>query len=286
MRQAPPTRPFIKMHGLGNDFVVIDARAEPLALAPAEIRAIGDRRTGVGFDQLLIIEPPRSPGADAFMRIANPDGSAAGACGNGTRCVADLLLRESGRQATVIETVAGLLVAERESAGRIKVDMGEPRLDWRDIPLAQAMDTNHLDLAVGSLGDPCAVSMGNPHVVFFVPDTASVPLDRLGPEIEHHPLFPRRANVNVAQVIDARQIRLRVWERGVGLTRACGSGACATAVAAHRRALVGRSVDVRLDGGLLTIEWRLDNHVYMTGPIAISFTGEIDETLLAQGAPP
>ncbi|MFO0995985.1 MAG: diaminopimelate epimerase [Alphaproteobacteria bacterium] len=276
--------PFIKMHGLGNDFVVLDARRQPVSLDERQARAIADRHTGVGCDQVITVDAPRRKEADVFMRIQNADGDDVEACGNGTRCVAALLLRESGRAATVIETVAGLLVAERESGGRIKVDMGEPRLDWRDIPLRDAADTNHLALTVESLSDPCAVSMGNPHVVFFVPDTESVPLDRLGPRIEHDPIFPRRANVSVAQILDPRRIRLRVWERGVGITRACGSGACATVVAGHRRALVGRTVDVQLDGGLLTIEWRMDNHVYMTGPIAVSFTGEIDETLLSQGA--
>ncbi len=279
-------RPFIKMHGLGNDFVVLDARRHPLTLDQSQARAIADRHTGVGCDQIITVDIPRQRGADVFMRIQNADGDEVEACGNGTRCVADLLLRETGRQAAVIETVAGLLVAERESADRIKVDMGEPRLDWHEIPLAQAMDTSHINLTVESLSDPCAVNMGNPHIVFFVPDAASVPLERLGPMIEHHPIFPQRANVNVAQVLDTRQIRLRVWERGVGITRACGSGACATVVAAHRRALVGRSVDVRLDGGVLAIEWRLDNHIYMTGPIAVSFTGEIDETLLSRGGRP
>jgi diaminopimelate epimerase len=276
--------PFIKMHGLGNDFVVLDARRRPMALDRDQARAIADRHTGVGCDQIITVDAPHNRDADVFMRIQNADGDEVEACGNGTRCVADLLLRETGRDATVIETVAGLLVAERSGGGRIKVDMGEPRLDWRDIPLTQAADTIHLNLAVDSLSDPCAVNIGNPHVVFFVPDVAAVALDRLGPQIEHHPIFPQRANVNVAQVLDPHQIRLRVWERGVGITRACGSGACATVVAAHRRALVGRAVDVRLDGGVLTIEWRMDNHIHMTGPIAVSFTGEIDEALLSRSA--
>lgn len=275
MRQAPPTRPFIKMHGLGNDFVVIDARAEPLALAPAEIRAIGDRRTGVGFDQLLIIEPPRSPGADAFMRIANPDGSAAGACGNGTRCVADLLMSETGCDRLVIETDAGLLAAARASGERISVDMGPARLDWREIPVAAACDTLHMPVSEGPLADPVGVNMGNPHAVFFVADAAIIDLPRLGPILEHHSFFPERANIGVVQRLASDRLRLRVWERGAGITPACGSGACAAQVAAHRRGLTGRKAMVVVDGGELEIEWLADGHVLMTGPVALSFKGEL-----------
>jgi len=275
MRQASHTRPFLKMHGLGNDFVVIDARAQPLALAAEEIRALADRRTGIGFDQLLVIEPPRRPGADLFMRIANPDGSAASACGNGTRCVADLLMTEGGRDRLVIETDAGLLSAARASGGRIAVDMGPARLDWRDIPVAAACDTLHMPVAEGPLADPVGVNMGNPHAVFFVADAAAIDLPRLGPMLEHHRFFPERANIGVAQLLASDRLRLRVWERGAGITLACGSGACAALVAAQRRGLTGRKATVVVDGGELEIEWLADGHVLMTGPVVLSFKGEL-----------
>jgi diaminopimelate epimerase len=272
------SRPFIKMHGLGNDFVVIDARDRTLALSPAEASAIADRRSGIGCDQLLILEKPAKPNlADVFMRILNSDGSEAGACGNGTRCVADLLMREMGRDKLVIETTAGLLDAERATGGRISVDMGLAKLDWRDIPLKEACDTNHVPLALGPLKDPVAVNMGNPHAVFFVDDAAKVDLAALGPVLEHHAIFPERANIEVAQLIGADKIRLRVWERGAGITLACGSGACATAVAASRRGLTGRKATIVLERGELEIEWLKDGHVLMTGPVAVSFTGVLPQ---------
>ncbi|MGD9537350.1 MAG: diaminopimelate epimerase [Alphaproteobacteria bacterium] len=273
--------PFIKMHGLGNDFVVLDGRVRPIALDAGAVRAIADRRTGVGCDQLLEIEPARSKDADVFMRIYNPDGGEVGACGNGTRCVAALLARESGRRRIVIETRAGLLRAEARDGGLVAVDMGEPGLDWRDIPLARQMDTLHLDLSAGALRDPAAVSMGNPHAVFFVPDAEAVDLATLGPQLEHDPLFPERANIEAAQVLDRERIRLRVWERGAGLTLACGTGACATLVAAVRRGLTGRRARVILDGGPLDIEWREDGHVVMAGPVATSFTGILPDAAAA-----
>ena len=271
--------PFLKMHGLGNDFVVLDGRARPIALTEDVARAIADRKTGVGCDQLIMLE--RSPRADAFMRIHNADGGEVEACGNATRCIAALLFRESGREEAVIETGAGLLRARAAADGRVSVDMGELRTGWRDIPLARAMDTLHVDLALGPLADPVCGDIGNPHATFFVADAEAVDLARLGPELEHHALFPERANIGVAQLLGPDRLRLRVWERGVGITRACGTGACAAAVAAARRGLTGRRARVLLDGGELDIEWRADGHVVMTGPVATSFTGELARELLA-----
>ncbi len=268
-------RPFIKMHGLGNDFVVVDARREPFALTDDLARAIADRHTGVGCDQLLIIEPPSNGSADVFMRIRNHDGGEVGACGNGTRCVAALVMAETGQEALTIETRAGLLEARAAGAGRVTVDMGEARSGWRDIPLSEERDTLHLGLNNGPLHDPVGVNMGNPHAVFFVEAVENLPLEQLGPALEHDPLFPERANIGAAAVTGPNQLRLRVWERGVGLTRACGSGACAAAVAAARRGITGREVEVVLDGGALELVWREDGHVLMTGPVATAFTGEL-----------
>jgi diaminopimelate epimerase len=268
---------FLKMHGCGNDFVVFDERAGALGLTAARAAAIADRRTGVGCDQLIAIEPaPAGSNADAFMRIRNPDGAEAGACGNATRCVVDLLARETGRRVQVICTVAGNLPSEALPDGRVRVDMGAARLDWPDIPLARQMDTLHLDLAAGPVANPAAASMGNPHATFFVDDVAHVPVAKLGPVLEHDALFPERANIGFAQIMAPDRIRLRVWERGAGLTLACGSGACAALVNAHRRGLTGRRATVVVDGGELEIEWREDGHVLMTGPVATAFTGEID----------
>ena len=271
---------FVKMHGLGNDFVVLDARAEPLPLGERQACAIADRKTGIGCDQLITLEPARDPRADAFMRIHNADGGEVEACGNAARCVAALLMRESRRDQVMIETVVGLLPAERRADGLVAVDMGIVRLDWRQIPLARPMDTLHLDLVVGPLVDAVAVNVGNPHAVFFVPDAEAIDLETWGPKVERHPLFPERVNVEVAHRGADGSFRMRVWERGVGMTRACGTGACATLVAAHRRGLAGREATVRLDGGPLAIEWRADGHVVMTGPVATSFTGRLDRSLL------
>jgi diaminopimelate epimerase len=211
------------------------------------------------------------------MRVWNADGGEIGACGNGARCVGWLVMEAAGRDEAVIETAAGLLQVRRAQGGLVTVDMGEPGLRWRKIPLAREMDTRRLDLAVEpGLADPGCVSMGNPHVVFFVDDALAAPAERVGPIVEHHPLFPDRANVGFAQIKGEDRIRLRVWERGVGLTRACGTGACAAVVAAYRRGLAGRSVTVELDGGELEIEWReADRHVLMTGPVAVEFTGAL-----------
>ena len=270
--------PFIKMHGLGNDFVVLDARRQPVALTPEIIRAIGDRRTGVGFDQLLTLMP--SDSADCFMRIDNSDGSSAGACGNGTRCVGRLLLEESGGAAVVIDSPGGLLQVARAGDGLFTARMGQPRFGWQDVPLAREMDTLHLDLTVGELSDPVAVSMGNPHVVFFVADAEAVPLSELGPLVENHELFPDRANVSVAARRQDGTFRLRVFERGAGITSACGSGTCATYAAARARGLVDGPVRIDLDGGPLWMDMDADGAVLMTGAASLSFHGILDPELL------
>ncbi len=272
--------PFRKMHGLGNDFVVIDARSAEVTLSPDAARRIADRRRGVGFDQLVLLEPPRDPSAAAFVRFLNADGSEAGACGNGSRCVGWLLAEEMGQESLAIETLGGLLSCRREADGRMTVDLGPAKTDWREIPLARDLDTVSLPLARGGLKDPAALSVGNPHATFFVPDAEAVALDTLGPELEVDPLFPERANIAVAEVTGADQLRVRVWERGVGITQACGTGASAAAVNAARRGLTGRSVEVALDGGSLSIHWRADGHVEMTGPIATAFSGLLPPEIL------
>ncbi|WP_445678997.1 diaminopimelate epimerase [Radicibacter daui] len=274
-------RPFWKMHGLGNDFVVLDGREHPIALSDESAAAIADRKTGVGCDQLILLEAPRTPGTDVYMRIRNNDGGEVEACGNATRCVADLLARETGRSNIVIETVAGLLNADAFAPGAATVDMGPARLDWQDLPLAREMDTLSLPLSAGPLANPVGVSMGNPHAVFFVPDAEAVDLASLGPGLEHDPLFPKRANIEAVTVLADGSLRQRTWERGVGITRACGTGACAVLVAAVRRGLIqGRKAVVRLDGGDLTIEWReSDGHVLMSGAASTSFTGTLSADL-------
>lgn len=269
-----PTQ-FLKMHGCGNDFVVLDARATPLVLTSARAAALADRRLGIGCDQLITLEPPPL-GADVFMRIRNPDGSEVEACGNATRCVAVLLARETGRRRQVIRTVAGDLCADVLTDDRVVVNMGAPGLGWRDIPLAEPRDTLHLDIRAGMLADPAGASMGNPHATFFVDEVGAVPIETLGPGLEHNPLFPERANIGIAQVLAADRIRLRVWERTAGLTLACGSAACAALVNAHRRGLTGRLATMVLDGGEVLIEWLEDGNVLMTGPVATTFTGSVD----------
>jgi len=273
--------PFLKMHGLGNDFVVLDGRRAVITVDAAAARALADRRTGIGCDQVILLEPPREPTARVLMRIHNPDGGEAEACGNATRCVADLLARETGKAKVRIETVAGLLDAEALPDGRVAVDMGPARTGWREIPLSRPMNTEHVELTLGPLSAPVCTNLGNPHATFFVADVDAVDLAALGPELERNQVFPQRANIGVATVRDRRNIRLRVWERGAGITRACGSGACAALVAAHRRGLVARQAAVELDGGVLDIVWRGDGHVVMTGPVALSFEGAFDSNLLA-----
>ncbi|MGQ9366832.1 diaminopimelate epimerase [Azospirillum sp. ST 5-10] len=269
------TRDFLKMHGLGNDFVVVDARTEPFAPAEAGVRAIADRKTGVGCDQFIVVEPPRSADALALMRIRNADGGEVEACGNAARCVAWLLMEETGADHVRFETLCGPLEAWRAGPESVTVDMGPARLEWGEIPLARAVDTLHLPLAQDGVADPVAVNMGNPHCVFFVDDAEAVDVARIGPGLEHHPLFPERTNVEFASVLGRSHIRMRVWERGVGITRACGTGACATLVAAARRGLTARKADVVLDGGTLTIEWTDAGRVLMTGPVAVAFTGRL-----------
>jgi len=272
---------FIKMHGLGNDFVVLDGRAHGLALTSEQVRLIADLHRGVGCDQLIVLTAPQDRLADVTMVIRNADGGEVSACGNATRCVASLLMTENGKDHVVIQTRAGLLDAERRADGLVSVDMGPARLDWRDIPLSEAIDTLHLPLALGELSDPIGVGMGNPHAVFFVPDVMKVDVATLGPVLEHHPLFPERANIEFAQILSPERIRMRVWERGAGITLACGTGACATVVAAARRGLAGRRAEVILDGGTLGIEWQKDGHVMMTGPVSIAFSGRLDPSLLS-----
>ena len=271
---------FHKMHGLGNDFVIVDQRSGKLSLSPEQISRIGDRRHGVGFDQMLCLEP--SDSADVFMRVFNPDGSEAGACGNGTRCVARLMMEELGSSHISIETSADVLQVTAGLKG-YTVDMGKPGLSWDEIPLARAMDTLTLDLEAGPFRQPTAVSMGNPHAVFFVEDAEAAPLQEFGPELERHPLFPKRANIGVAEVRDHGTIRLRVFERGAGITPACGSGACAALVAAVRRDLTTQTATLCLDGGRLGITWGEDGRVRMTGPATHAFKGTFDPEMLAVG---
>lgn len=260
---------FIKMHGLGNDFVVLDARKEALPeLAPATVRAIADRRQGIGCDQLIVLEPGET--ADLRMRIFNADGGEVEACGNASRAVA-LLLGKPAR----VETTGGTIALEPAEGGAT-VDMGAPRFGWEDIPLAYAMDTASMPVGWDELESPFAVNVGNPHAVFFVEDANAVDLARLGPEIENDPLFPERINVNVASLAGDNHLKLHVWERGVGLTRACGTGACATAVAAIRKGLTQSPVTVTLPGGDLTIEWSQGSSIRMTGPAAESFRGSFE----------
>ena len=267
---APSTLwPFRKMHGLGNDFVIFDARERPLALSAEQVRRISHRQTGIGCDQLIVMEP--SAHADVFMRIYNADGGEVSACGNASRCVAQLI----ERPACHIETAAGLLDAHLDGATPT-VDMGMPKFDWRDIPLALAMDTLHMPVGWDLLSDPCAVNVGNPHIIFFVEDVRKVDVARMGAMIERDHLFPERINVNFAQIIDRHEIRLRVWERGAGITLACGTGACATTVAAVRRKLTERRVMVHLPGGVLSIDYTEAGHMLMGGPVATAFTGAVD----------
>jgi diaminopimelate epimerase len=279
---AAMSRPFLKMNGLGNDFVVVEARSAPFEPSADQVRALGDRAHGIGFDQLIVLEPPGpdGEGIDARVRFWNSNGEEVLACGNGTRCVGWLLMQASGGDRAVIESKAGRLIATRAGERLVSVDMGRPGLDWRDIPLAREQDTRALDVALyedAALATaPGCVSMGNPHVVFFTPDLDSAPVTTAGPMVEHHPLFPQAVNVGFAQVIDRGRIRLKVWERGAGLTKACGTGACAALVAAARRDLTDRSAVIVTDGGELLIEWRAqDDHVIMTGPAAVDYAGEL-----------
>src|SRR5438105_3205223 len=272
---------FRKMHGLGNDFVVLDRRRHSIAVDAAAARALADRHTGIGCDQLILLDRPRDPSARLFMRILNADGSEAEACGNASRCIARLVADETGDRRVTIETAAGLLATELLPDRSVAVDMGPARTGWRDIPLAREMETDRVDLTLGPLAEPVCTNVGNPHATFFVADAEAIDLAALGPRLEHDALFPERANIGVAAVLDRGRIRFRVWERGAGITRACGTGACAALVAAHRRGLTGRQAIVVLDGGTLDIRWRDDGHVIMTGPAALAFEGVVDIASLA-----
>jgi diaminopimelate epimerase len=274
------TRPFLKMNGLGNDFIVVDARDTAFTPAPEQIRAWGDRASGIGFDQLIAIEG--SPEGDAFMRVWNSDGSTVETCGNALRCVAWYLNPNAADTTLKIDTLGGLTRARvlRADAktGTASVDMGKPGLGWQQIPLSEEMNTERLELQVGPIDaplyhTPVAVSMGNPHVVFFVDDVSQVDVAATGSLIENHPLFPEGVNVEFAQVVDRQTIRMRVWERGAGITKACGTGACATLVATARRGLTDRSATVIMDGGPLHIAWAENDHVIMTGPVEVEFEG-------------
>ncbi len=279
LEQRPPGGlAFMKMHGLGNDFVVIDSRGRGAGAAgrvTARLaRALGDRNRGVGFDQLAEIRD--AEGADFALDFWNSDGTRAGACGNATRCVSDYVMRGLGREAVSLITSRGGLAAVRRGDGLVSVNMGPPVLDWRAVPLAREVDLLHLPLE----GDPVAVGMGNPHAVFFVPDAEAVDVAARGRVVEHDPLFPERTNVEFVSVIGPDHLRMRVWERGTGITLACGSGACAVAVAAHRRGLTGRRVVLDVDGGRLEIDWREDG-VWMTGPVAHVFDGWLSAEFVA-----
>ena len=267
--------PFRKMNGLGNDFVVLDLRHSKERMSADASAAIANRKTGIACDQVITIENRDGP----FMGVWNADGSEVGACGNAARCVGAILMDESGDAGVAFETMSGEISAERAASGRISVDMGIPKFHWKQIPLAEeTQDTRFIDIKLGPidkpvLWGPSAVNMGNPHCIFFVDNAEAQALDRFGPMIENHPLFPERANVSVAEVRGRQYIRLRVWERGAGITKACGTAACAALAAASRRRLTDRRATIELDGGILAIEWREDDHIIMTGPYELEFEG-------------
>jgi diaminopimelate epimerase len=280
---------FTKMNGLGNEIVVVDMRGEQGAISAAEARAAA-QPNGAPYDQLMALHTPRTSGTDAYVRIYNSDGSEAGACGNGMRCVAELMFKETGKRALTFETQSGLLNCWRGDAALVStVDMGKPRFAWNEIPLAEEFrDTRAIELQIGPLDkpilhSPSVVSMGNPHAIFWVEDVDAYDLGKIGPMLENHPMFPERANISLARVPSREHIVLRTWERGAGLTRACGSAACAAAVAAARLRRTGRTVTVTLPGGDLLIEWReRDDHVLMTGPVAYEYEGKFDPALFAE----
>jgi len=274
----------LKMNGIGNEIVVLDLRGQDHVVTAAEARAIG-QGAGLHYDQMMVLHEPRRPGTEAFVLIYNIDGSEAGACGNGTRCVAWYLNRQTGRERFTVETRAGLLECTRQGAWSWSVDMGAPALGWAEIPLSlRIADTARvpIDTAFLNAGLPAdftGVSMGNPHAVFFVDDVEAHDLTRTGPLLETHPMFPQKANISLAHVTSTSSLTLKVWERGAGLTQACGSGACAAAVAAHRRGLTGRDVRVTLPGGDLMIDWRADGHVIMTGAVELEFETRLEASL-------
>ena len=262
--------PFVKMDGLGNDFVIIDARKQPVNLTEQEVTKLGDRHKGVGFDQLFILH--NSQTCDVKMDIYNSDGSTSAACGNGTRCVASIIFKETAKAEITLEAPDGK-VLKGFNTNPVTVNMGRPALNWQDIPLAKECDTLNMPVLLEGLPSPVCVSMGNPHTVFFVDNVDDLDIAALGPKIEHHPLFPKRTNVEFAQIISPSKIRMRVWERGAGITLACGSGSCATIVAAVRRGLTGRKAEVVLDGGSLFVEWTKEDEVLMQGAVNTAFSG-------------
>src|SRR5215212_1890853 len=282
---------FVKMNGLGNEIVVVDMRATPTPIAADEARAAAGPH-GTPYNQMMALYPPRTPGTAAYVRIYNSDGSAAGACGNGMRCIAELMFRETGKDTLTFETQAGLLNCWKGATPLVStVDMGKPRFAWNEIPLAEEFsDTRCIELQIGPIDNPIlhspsALSMGNPHAIFWVDDVAAYDLAKIGPLLENHPIFPERANISLAQVTAPDRIVLRVWERGAGLTRACGSAACAALVAAARRRLTGRAATVTLPGGDLLVEWReRDDHVLMTGPVELEWDGRLAPELFAGAA--
>ncbi len=267
------------MHGTGNDFVLLDARARAVILTREDVKRLADRHFGIGCDQLLVLKA--SSKAEAFMQIFNSDGSEISTCGNATRCVADFLMRESGKGEATLETGAGIRSGKRLPNGDVQVNMGAPKFGWQDIPLSESRNTMHLGLEVGLLVDPAAVNMGNPHMIFFVRDLSHIKLAEWGVKLEHHPLFPERANISAVQVIDGSHVNMQVWERGTGITLACGSAACAAVAAGVRRGLVGAQCAVSLPGGTLQVHWdKTDSatggDVLMSGPVAYVFSGEIE----------
>lgn len=275
------TLPFIKMHGLGNDFAIFDLRDhDPAVLTTDKIRLLSDRKFGIGCDQFIVLE--QSDKADIFMRIFNTDGSEAEACGNAARCVGSLLCAEQGKDKVTLDTIAGLRYAEKDAQdGLYTVNMGEPRWNWDEIPLREDCDTSSLALPLPGLSQALAVNVGNPHVVFFVEKVSQIPLEDWGPAVENNALFPERTNVEFVEILSRKKIRMRVWERGAGVTRACGSGACASVVAAVRAGKTSRKVEVELDGGTLIIHWDADsNAVFMTGPVAEVYRGALAENIL------
>jgi diaminopimelate epimerase len=283
---ASATIPFRKMNGLGNDFVVLDARHKSVGVAPEDARRLSDRTKGPGCDQVIVLEP--SKGADLFMRIFNADGSEVEACGNAARCVALLVARENGCPDVTVETRAGLLKAHVDSADSVIIDMGEPRFGWEDIPLAEPFaDTTRIELQIGPIDEPIlhspsVVNVGNPHAIFWVDDVNAYDLGRFGPLLENHPIFPERANISLAHVTARNALTLRTWERGAGLTKACGTAACAAAVAAARKGFTDRQVTVTLPGGKLVIDWIANGHILMRGPAELEFEGTIPAETLSR----
>ena len=280
---------FVKMNGIGNEIVVVDLRARGGAIDPAEARAAAAPQ-GAPYDQLMALYPPRTPGTEAFIRIYNNDGSEAGACGNGMRCVADIVSKENGKSSLTFETTSGILNCWKGADGLFTVDMGKPKFAWNEIPLSEEIrDTRNIELQIGPidkpvLHTPSVVNMGNPHAIFWVEDVNAYDLARFGPLLENHPIFPERANITLTHIVSRDHIVIKTWERGAGLTKACGSAACAAAIAAARLKRTNRKVKVTLPGGELTVDWRTsDDHVLMTGPVQFEFAGTFDPALFKAG---